>query len=80
MSHRISQVDGNSSEPDDKSLPEVVESEPILDLHHDSPPQAVYQPVAGVGIYHSKALTLKTKPIKSKRPFAKYLKVETLLA
>ena len=24
MSHRISQVDGNSSEPDDNSLPEVV--------------------------------------------------------
>ena len=64
MSHRISQVDGNSSEPDDNSLPEVVESETILDLHHDSPPQAVYHPVAGVGKYHSKALTLKTKPIK----------------
>ena len=54
MLHRISQLDGNSSEPEDNSPPEVVKSKHILDLLYESPPKEVSHPVAGVGTYHSK--------------------------
>lgn len=55
LSHRISQLDGNISDPEDNTLPEVVKSETTLELLFDSPPPAVNHPVAGVGKYHSKS-------------------------
>ena len=54
MSHRISQVDGNSSEPDENSGPEVAKNKHTLDLIFDSPPKSVYHSGAGVGKYHAK--------------------------
>ena len=66
MSHRISQVDGNSSDPEDNSPPEEVKSKHILDLLFESPPKEVSHSDAGVGTYHSKGTYYddKTKEIK----------------
>ena len=69
MSHRISQLDGNISEPEDNTLPEVVKSEHTLELLFNSPPHAVHHPVAGVGKYHSKGTYSddKTTQVKEAR-------------